>query len=147
MVRVDVTTGARTDLIVATSESMDRPMFGPGGHWMTFNARGGVRLAPVYPDRAATESEWVTLVDITGPSGRRDDRPMAARCMCCSNATASVVCMRSRSIPAPDLLAVSRTWCRTSMMPHDDGERRDWDPRSHRMSSLSPWTKPRATYG
>jgi Tol biopolymer transport system component len=68
-VRLDVRTGVRTPL-VTTTRTIDRPMFGPNGAWVTFNGGGGVQLAPVHPDRPAGEDEWTTILKTNGGAER-----------------------------------------------------------------------------
>ena len=68
-VRLDVRTGARTPLI-STKRVIDRPMFGPGGTWLTFNGAGGVQLAPVHSDRPSAEDEWTTILKTSGAAER-----------------------------------------------------------------------------
>jgi hypothetical protein len=68
-VRLDVRTGARTPLIT-TKRTIDRPMFGPSGRWLTFNVAGGVQLAPVHSDRPAGEDEWTTILKANGSTER-----------------------------------------------------------------------------
>ena len=66
LMRVNVTSGERTPMVVVSSGSVDRPLFGPNGRWVTFNSNQGVFVAPVYADRASSESEWTKLVALNG---------------------------------------------------------------------------------
>jgi Tol biopolymer transport system component len=61
LIRVDVTTGARVGLLESPRGILDRVLFGNNGRWVVFNDEPSVYTAPVFPDRAATESEWVLL--------------------------------------------------------------------------------------
>jgi hypothetical protein len=58
LVRLDVTSGERVPLVVGDAGNFDRPMFGPGGRWFSFNLDGDSFVAPVQPDRAVTAREW-----------------------------------------------------------------------------------------
>jgi dipeptidyl aminopeptidase/acylaminoacyl peptidase len=69
LVRLDVRTGERYDLIDAP-EAVDRPMFGPDGRWVIFNVPGQIVRAPVYPDRAAPQAEWTTVLMVGEPGER-----------------------------------------------------------------------------
>lgn len=62
LIRVDPRTSMRVPLITG-SRRVDRPMFGSNGAWVTFNISGSVLLAPVHPDRPATEAEWTTILE------------------------------------------------------------------------------------
>ena len=70
LTRVDRESGARIELIRAAQGSFDRPMFGPGRTWTTFNSNGGIHVAPVHLDRAAPEAEWTTILKTTGAERR-----------------------------------------------------------------------------
>jgi len=63
LVRVNPQTGERHDLIDGPS-AIDRPMFGPDGRWAIFNIEGAIVHTPVYPDRAAPQAEWTTLLKV-----------------------------------------------------------------------------------
>jgi serine/threonine protein kinase len=70
LTRLDRVSGARTPLIIASRGPLDRPMFGPAGTWVTFNSPEAIYLAPVYPDRAATEDEWTKILPLGGGGER-----------------------------------------------------------------------------
>jgi len=63
LVRLDLRTGERHDLIDAPT-AVDRPMFGPDGSWVIFNVPGQIVRAPIYPDRAAPQEEWSTVLKV-----------------------------------------------------------------------------------
>jgi Tol biopolymer transport system component len=63
LVRVNPQTGERHDLIDGPS-AIDRPMFGPDGRWAIFNINGAIVHTPVYPDRAAPQAEWTTILNV-----------------------------------------------------------------------------------
>ncbi len=60
MSRVDVATGSRLPMIVA-SENVDRPLLSPNQQWLVFNSARRVLVAPLYVDRATPEREWITI--------------------------------------------------------------------------------------
>jgi serine/threonine protein kinase/Tol biopolymer transport system component len=63
--RMDIRTGVRTPFITSSRGPVDRPMISPNGAWLTFNAPGGVYLAPVHSDRAPTDAEWTRILETT----------------------------------------------------------------------------------
>jgi hypothetical protein len=67
LLRHDIHTGARTQLVSPSRGRIDRPMIAPNSQWMTFNTGTGVQRAPLHPDRGSPESEWVTLVTFDRP--------------------------------------------------------------------------------
>jgi hypothetical protein len=65
MSRVDLATGSRVPVVVA-SDAVDRPLLSPNERWLVFNTARTVFVAPLYPDRATPEREWITLHSSAG---------------------------------------------------------------------------------
>jgi serine/threonine protein kinase len=61
LIRVDLGTGARLPLLEAVNGPLNRPQFANNARWVAFNSAGVVFTAPIFPDRAAKESEWVRI--------------------------------------------------------------------------------------
>jgi Tol biopolymer transport system component len=67
--QIDVQSRERTTLVTGSQRSLDRPMIAPNSRWLTFNSPSAVYLAPVFPDRPATEQDWRKIID-TGRAER-----------------------------------------------------------------------------
>ena len=72
LVRVNVTSGERTPMVEVSSGSVDRPLFGPDGRWVTFNSDRAVFVAPVF--REVPSSRILTVC------GEVAEWPKAAVC-------------------------------------------------------------------
>jgi eukaryotic-like serine/threonine-protein kinase len=57
--RLDLASGSRTQVIAASA--VDRPLLSPNERWLVFNSRRKVFVAPLYPDRATPEEEWLMV--------------------------------------------------------------------------------------
>ena len=70
LLRLHMTTGVRTPLAVISDGVFDRPMFGPGGRWFTFNIPRGIFVAPLHTDGPSAEAEWTQIVKTSASSER-----------------------------------------------------------------------------
>jgi hypothetical protein len=69
--RLDLASGSRTPVVAAVAgpnevDDIDRPLLAPNERWMVFNSGRRVFVAPLYPDRATPETEWITVHRSTG---------------------------------------------------------------------------------
>jgi Tol biopolymer transport system component len=65
--RLHVATGSRIPILAAAAtaptgdEEIDRPLLPPGERWIVFNTARKTFVAPLYPDRATPEEEWMAV--------------------------------------------------------------------------------------
>jgi len=70
LIRLDITSGVRSPLATASAGDFDRPMFGPGGRWFTFNTPRGIFVSPLHEDGRSAEAQWTQLARRTATSER-----------------------------------------------------------------------------
>ena len=123
LMRLNITSGERTPLAAVSSGPVDRPLFGPDGRWVTFNAQSwGVRRA-----RTRGPREPRVRMDEAGGVGwrwRAHGRAVAGRRPALPAARAGWVPVFVRDANRIRQRAGrvgSRSWSRTSTMPVANG--------------------------